>query len=79
MNKYKDYIARTQQDRMMIDMLAALESINELLKVKEVKTPVVAPVIEVALPKINDIVPSKPVDKVVTPKPAKPKQTRGKK
>jgi len=32
MDKYKDYIARTQQDRISLDALAALEEIHELLR-----------------------------------------------
>jgi hypothetical protein len=32
MNKYKDYIARTQQDRIMLDILIALEEIQKTLK-----------------------------------------------
>jgi len=32
MNKYKDYIARTQEDRIFLDILSTLESINEQLK-----------------------------------------------
>ena len=34
MEKYKDYVARTQQDRIALDTLVALEQILELLKPK---------------------------------------------
>ena len=38
MDKYKDYIARTQQDRIMLDILSALNNINEQLKQNKVTT-----------------------------------------
>lgn len=39
MNKYKDYIGRMQQDRILLDILRALDEINEQLKTTKVTTP----------------------------------------
>jgi hypothetical protein len=38
MDRYKDYVARTQQDRIMLDMLLMLESIDAQLKNTKPKT-----------------------------------------
>jgi hypothetical protein len=36
MDRYKDYVARTQQDRILLDILVALENVNEQLKQNKV-------------------------------------------